>query len=104
MAIRDVTETVKRSNCPPKQAKPKQPKYWIDYYESPSPPFPQGLSSDEAWSPLTKNKGNIEIFNSERLRKTGFRKALERKEREGERDSDTDESDTDESDREEDDE
>ena len=102
--IRDVNESVKQSNCPVKQSKPKQPKYWIDYYESPSPPFPQGLSSDEAWSPLTKNKENIEIFNSERLRKTGFRKALERKEREGERDSDTDESDTDESDREEDDE
>ncbi len=95
--IRDLNETVKRSNCPPKQA--KQPKYWIDYYESPSPPFPQGcLSSDEAWSPHTKNKENFEIFNSERLRKTGFRKALERKEREGERDSDSDESDTEEDD------
>ena len=59
--IRDVNETVKQSNCPPKQAKSKQPKYWIESPESPS---------DEAWSPLTKNKENIEIFNSERLRKT----------------------------------
>ena len=72
----------------PTEVQQEQPKVWLDYYNSPSPPFPPGFLSDEPWSPPNKKPDDED--KSYPLRKTLYRKQCS--------DYETEESDTEEED------
>ena len=96
--IKDMNESGKIE----KETEQNTTKYWIDYHDSPSPPFPPGFLSDEAWSPENKKKEDEK--RSYRLRKkvnllgTLYKRKRDDDEGEDADDSDNEDEDDDDSD------
>ena len=78
------------SDLNPSEDQLEQTKVWLDY-NSPSPPFPPGFSSDEFWSPDTKK--SEEQIRSFPLRKTIYRKRCESDHETEDSDTETEEED-----------